>query len=92
MFAACLDIGGAYSGAIVGCMNTAAGVSGFVCSVAFGYIVGHTGNYNLPFIPMAALLLVGAYTWLRFDPTEQLSPIALVSPAIFAEAANQAQP
>jgi MFS family permease len=73
MFAVCLDIGGAYSGAIVGCMNSASGVAGFVASLAFGYLVGHTGNYNLPFVPMAALLLIGAYTWLKFDPTEQLT-------------------
>jgi len=73
MFAVCLDIGGAYSGAIVGCMNSASGVAGFVASLAFGYLVGHTRNYNLPFVPMAALLLIGAYTWLKFDPTEQLT-------------------
>ena len=73
MFAVCLDIGGAYSGAIVGCMNSASGVAGFVASLAFGYLVGHTGNYNLPFVPMAALLLIGAHTWLKFDPTEQLT-------------------
>jgi ACS family glucarate transporter-like MFS transporter len=79
-FAICLDIGGAYSGAIVGVFNTAAGAAGFVSSLAFGYIVGHTRNYNLPFIPMAALLLVGVYTWLRFDPTEQLTPAASAIP------------
>jgi hypothetical protein len=54
-------------------MNSASGVAGFVASLAFGYLVGHTGNYNLPFVPMAALLLIGAYTWLKFDPTEQLT-------------------
>lgn len=86
MFAVCLDIGGAYSGTIVGCMNSASGVAGFVASLAFGYIVGHTGNYNLPFIPMAALLLIGAYTWLRFDPTEQLTPARAVPDALHESA------
>ena len=80
-FAVCLDIGGAYSGAIVGVLNTAAGVAGFLSSLAFGYIVGHTGSYNLPFVPMAALLFIGAYTWLKFDPTQRLTPAAIVFPA-----------
>ena len=80
-FAVCLDIGGAYSGAMDGVFNTAAGVAGFSSSLAFGYIVGHTGNYDLPFIPMAALLLIGAYTWLRFDPAQQLTPANIALPA-----------
>jgi MFS family permease len=87
MFAVCLDIGGAYSGAIVGCMNSASGVAGFVASLAFGYLVGHTGNYNLPFVPMAALLLIGAYTWLKFDPNEQLTPAAALPTPALAETA-----
>ena len=87
MFAVCLDIGGAYSGAIVGCMNSASGVAGFVASLAFGYLVGHTGNYNLPFVPMAALLLIGAYTWLKFDPNEQLTPTAALPTPALAETA-----
>jgi MFS transporter, ACS family, glucarate transporter len=91
-FAICLDIGGAYSGAIVGVFNTAAGAAGFVSSLAFGYIVSHTENYNLPFVPMAALLLIGAYTWFKFDPTEQLSPVAITFPTILPEATSEAQP
>lgn len=74
MFAVCLDIGGEYAGAVVGAMNTAAQVGSFVSSVAFGYIVDRFGNYNLPFIPMAALLLTGAWLWLKVDPCEALIP------------------
>jgi ACS family glucarate transporter-like MFS transporter len=74
MFAVCLDIGGACAGAMVGVMNTAAQVGAFVSSLVFGYLVNRYGSYNAPFIPMAALLLIGSWLWLRVDPT-QLIPV-----------------
>jgi MFS transporter, ACS family, glucarate transporter len=74
MFAVCLDIGGAYAGAMVGAMNTAGQIGSFLSSVIFGYLVGRYGSYNAPFIPMAALLLMGAWLWLKVDPTQQLIP------------------
>ena len=76
MFAACLDIGGTYAGAMVGAMNTAAQVGAFASSLAFGYLVERFANYNLPFIPMAFLLLIGAALWFKVDPTKQLGPAA----------------
>lgn len=74
MFAVCLDIGGEYAGAVVGAMNTAAQTGSFIGSVAFGYLVDRYGNYNLPFVPMAALLAIGCYLWLKVDPAERLIP------------------
>jgi ACS family glucarate transporter-like MFS transporter len=74
MFAVCLDIGGEYAGAVVGAMNTASQIGSFVSSLAFGYLVNRYGSYNTPFIPMAALLLLGGWLWLKVDPTEQLIP------------------
>jgi len=76
MFAVCLDIGGAYAGAMVGAMNTASQIGSLISSVLFGYLVSRFGSYNVPFIPMAALLLIGAWLWLRVDPTQQLIPEA----------------
>ena len=73
MFAVCLDIGGPYAGAMVGAMNTASQVGSFLSSLAFGYLVERHGSYDLPFVPMAALLLAGSWLWLKVDPTEQLS-------------------
>jgi ACS family glucarate transporter-like MFS transporter len=73
MFAVCLDIGGAYAGATVGAMNLAAQAGGLLASVAYGYIVAHSGNYNLPFVPMVAFLLLGVVLWLRVDPTRPLT-------------------
>jgi ACS family D-galactonate transporter-like MFS transporter len=71
-FAVCLDIGGAYAGAMVGAMNTASQIGSLVSSLIFGYLVDRYGSYNLPFIPMAALLFIGAWLWLKVDPREQL--------------------
>jgi len=51
MFAACLDIGGEFAGAMVGAMNTTAQVGSFVSSLLFGYLVDHYGNYDAPFHP-----------------------------------------
>jgi MFS transporter, ACS family, glucarate transporter len=73
MFAVCLDIGGAYAGAMVGAMNTASQVGSFLSSLVFGYLVARFGSYNVPFIPMAALLFIGAWLWIKVDPTEQLA-------------------
>jgi MFS transporter, ACS family, glucarate transporter len=72
MFAVCLDIGGSYAGAMVGAMNTAAQIGAFASSLAFGYLVQRYGSYNLPFVPMASLLLIGAVLWLKVDPTRPL--------------------
>ncbi len=72
VFAVCLDIGGEYAGAMVGVMNTAAQVGSFTSSLAFGYLVDRYGSYNVPFIPMAALLLAGVWLWLHIDPTRPI--------------------
>jgi predicted MFS family arabinose efflux permease len=61
-----------YAGAMVGAMNTAAQVGAFTSSLTFGYLVERYANYNLPFIPMALLLLVGVAQWFEVDPTKQL--------------------
>jgi MFS transporter, ACS family, glucarate transporter len=74
MFAVCLDIGGEYAGVVVGAMNTAAQIGSFISSLVFGYLVSSYGNYNLPFIPMAMFLAIGAWLWLKVDPTESLMP------------------
>ena len=75
MFAVCLDIGGEYAGAVAGVMNTAAQAGAFVSSVSFGYLVQHYGSYHAPFVPMAVLLVIGAWLWLKVDPRERLIPL-----------------
>jgi MFS transporter, ACS family, glucarate transporter len=75
MFAVCLDIGGEFAGAMVGAMNTASQIGSFASSLIFGYLVGRYGSYDLPFIPMAALLLIGCCLWLEVDPCKRLTPV-----------------
>ena len=77
MFAVCLDIGGAFAGAVVGAMNTASQIGSFASSLAFGYLVERSGNYRLPFLPMAVLLGIGALLWLRVDPRRQIAAAPL---------------
>ncbi len=87
MFAVCLDIGGPYAGAMVGAMNTAAQIGAFASSLAFGYLVDHYASYTLPFIPMAALLLLGAAFWFRVDPAKPLIAAPRQIRAIYTPAA-----
>ena len=72
VFGVCLDVGHKNAGAIVGLMNTSAQVGGLVGAVAFGYIVERFHNYDAPLVPMAALLFVGALSWLKIDASEEL--------------------
>jgi MFS transporter, ACS family, glucarate transporter len=72
VFAVCLDIGQEYAGAMVGLMNTSAQAGGLLGSVLYGYIVERFGSYDAPFIPMAAILFMGALLWLKIDASEQL--------------------
>jgi MFS transporter, ACS family, glucarate transporter len=70
--AVCLDTGRKHAGAVFGIMNTAANAASAVSSVAFGYLVGYSGSYNVPFVPMIAALCVGTWLWLKVDPTREL--------------------
>ena len=76
VFGVCLDIGGTHAGAVVGLMNTSSQVGGLLSSVAYGYIVQRFGSYDAPFVPMAALLLVGTLLWLRIDASKPVSAMA----------------
>jgi len=69
-WAMCMAIGGRYGGTASGVMNTAGNLGGFVCSVAFGYIVSATGDYNLPLQGVAAMVLVAAIVFAFIDCTK----------------------
>lgn len=72
VFGVCLDIGGKHAGSMVGMMNTSAQVGGLISSIAYGYIVDRFQSYDAPFVPMAALLLIGAMLWLRVDASKEV--------------------
>jgi predicted MFS family arabinose efflux permease len=73
-WATCLDIGKKYTGAVTAAMNTAGQAASFLASVLFGYAVAAWKSYDLPLIPMAAILLLGAVLWLKIDATQALIP------------------
>jgi predicted MFS family arabinose efflux permease len=79
--AVCLDIGRRNAGAVFGFMNTAANAASAVSSIVFGYMVWYFGNYEVPFIPMVAMLCVGTWLWLKVDPEHQLSEEERAVPA-----------
>lgn len=83
VFGVCLDIGRAHAGSTVGLMNTSAQVGGLLSSVAYGYIVERFDSYDAPFVPMAALLFVGALLWFKVDASTELraEPYSAVVPA-----------
>jgi len=83
VFGVCLDIGQKHAGVVVGLMNTTAQVGGLLGSVAYGYIVAQFGSYDAPFVPMAALLFLGALLWLKIDASHELKaePRAAQAPA-----------
>lgn len=71
-WAICSDIGGRYSGAVSGAMNTAGNIGGFVCATAFGYLIEATGNYNVPLFVITAMLAISALLFFAINPTKQL--------------------
>jgi MFS transporter, ACS family, glucarate transporter len=68
----CLDISGRAAGSMFGLFNTASYLGALVGSVAYGYIVDRFGSYDAPFLPMAALLVLGAVLWLMIDASRQV--------------------
>jgi MFS family permease len=73
-WATCLDIGRKYAGAVTASMNTAGQVGSFVSGLLFGYLVKLSNNYDFPLIPISAISLITALTWLTIDPTQELVP------------------
>jgi MFS family permease len=72
--AVCLDVGRTHAGAVFGFMNTAGNAASALSAVVFGYMVSYFGNYNAPFVPMVAMLSLGAGLWLQVDATRELFP------------------
>lgn len=73
-WAVCLDVGRKYAGAVTGAMNMAGQFGSFLSAVAFGYMVRYFASYDMPLIPMAVMLVISAFLFLRIDPTKQLVP------------------
>jgi MFS transporter, ACS family, glucarate transporter len=68
----CTDVGGRWSGAVTGAMNTAGQVGAFLSTVLFGYLVEAYGNYNLPIFIIAGMLVASACLFWMIDATKPL--------------------
>jgi nitrate/nitrite transporter NarK len=68
-WAMCMTIGGRYGGTATAVMNTLGNFGGFVCAVAFGYIVDRTGDYDLPVQAVAAMVMISAGLFALIDCT-----------------------
>ncbi|MCM8730554.1 MFS transporter [Hephaestia sp. GCM10023244] len=82
-WAMCMAIGGRFGGTASGVMNTAGNFGGFICTVAIGYILAATGNFDLPLQGVAAMVFIAAVLFVLIDCTkgldDKLAP--LVAPA-----------
>lgn len=74
LMSACLDIGGKFSGAITGAMNTVVYLCAFLSSVIYGYLVNYFGNYTVPFVPMVAFMAAGTLIGLWVDAEQKVVP------------------
>jgi len=82
VFGVCLDIGRKHAGSMVGLMNTSAQVGALLASVAYGYIVERFRSYDAPFVPMVALLFIGALLWFKIDASRELSTESFAEPTL----------
>jgi ACS family glucarate transporter-like MFS transporter len=71
-FPICLDIAKKFPGSMCGAMNTAAQMGSFLSGVTFGYVAKISGSYDRPLIVMAIVLGLGALTWLKINPEQEL--------------------
>jgi hypothetical protein len=71
-WAMCMCIGGRFGGVATGVMNTSGQVGGLFCTLAFGYIVAGTGNYNIPVRAVAIMVFVAAVIFSRINCTAGL--------------------
>jgi ACS family glucarate transporter-like MFS transporter len=68
-WAACMDVGGRYSGTVSGAMNMMGNIAGAVSPLAVGYLLAWTGqNWTVTFYVSAAVYSLGAVCWLFLDP------------------------
>lgn len=87
-WAMCMAIGGPFGGAATGVMNTAGQIGGLMCTVAFGYVVAATGNYEVPVQAVALMVLVSAGLFALTDCSRGLVYAPGLEPASAAPAGD----
>ena len=76
-----MDVAPHYAGTASGLMNAGSAIAGIISPVVFGFVIDRTGNWTLPFIGSAGLLLVGAAATFWIKPQQQVSEVAVLPPA-----------
>ncbi len=71
-WAVCLDVGHELAGTVSGCMNCWGNLGGALSPVVTGFLVQHTGNWNLPIVLSSGIFFLGALLWLIIDPTKSV--------------------
>lgn len=77
-WAMCMSLGGSFSGAATGIMNTAGNLGGWVGAIVFGYIVQATGSYNAPLRLIAGMVILAAILFSMVDCTAALEESLLL--------------
>jgi nitrate/nitrite transporter NarK len=78
-WAMCMSLGGRFGGTATAMMNTGGNLGGWICTVAFGYIVKITGNYDLPLRVIAVAVILAALLFAIVDCTKGLQDDARLS-------------
>lgn len=68
-WAMCMSLGGRFGGTATGMMNTAGNLGGWVCTIAFGYVVKATGDYDLPLRAIAGMMILAFVLFACVDCT-----------------------
>jgi ACS family glucarate transporter-like MFS transporter len=75
-WAACMDVGGRYSGTLSGSMNMMGNIAGGFSPVVVVYLLAWTSqNWTLTFYVSAAIYSLGAVFWLLLDPVTPLDEV-----------------
>lgn len=73
-WAACMDVGGKYSGTVSGSMNMMGNLAGFVAPAIGGMIRDAGYDWNIFLYSMAAVYIVGGLCWPFIDPVTPIDP------------------
>lgn len=68
----CMDVGGKNVGVVSAAMNTAGQVGSIACPFLVTYVLGRSGDWNMPLFFMGGLFLFGAACWLLIDPRKKI--------------------
>ena len=66
------DIGGRNAGSISGAMGMMGQLGSTISSIAFGYILTHTGSWETPVQIIGVIVILGGILWLKVDASKKI--------------------